>query len=257
MAFFFGGLSWGVTTAIISLFTAILMTVMQMLGFDFPQMTPASAQPYTQSLVLIINFAVIAALSLVYEMTSQSVKRERDLEHRKFQQLARTDPLTGLANRRIFDETLTARIMLYSKLSPVRTFALCYLDLDKFKPINDQFGHDVGDEVLNAISTRMRSALRGADFIGRHGGDEFMMLLDSVQDANAAAALSQRFLQLVQEPIKTSAGEMVVGGSFGFALFPIHGSDTITLQKSADDAMYEAKRSHSGFMVYSPPKNIS
>lgn len=255
MAFFFGGLYWGLATAIISLFTLILTMVMQLLGFPFPQMTPASVQPYAQSFVLPINFAVVAALSLVYEMTSLSVKRERDREHRKFEQLARTDPLTGLANRRIFDETLAARIVLYGKLSPMRNFALCYLDLDKFKPINDQFGHDTGDEVLNAISMRLRSALRGADFIGRHGGDEFMMLLDSVHDTHAAEALAQRFLRLIEEPIETSAGSMQVGGSFGFALFPQHGVETSALQKAADEAMYEAKRSRSGFKVCASPAN--
>jgi len=73
-----------------------------------------------------------------------------------------------------------------------------------------------------------------------------------VHNKAAAAALSQRFLQLVRDPINTSAGVMQVDGSFGFALFPLHGSDAATLQKAADSAMYEAKRSRSGFVVYSP-----
>jgi diguanylate cyclase (GGDEF)-like protein len=252
MTYFFSGLRWGVTFTAITIITLISMIVMQSLGFQFPQLTAEAFRPVAPAFTLIINFILVTALSLVYELTYFSIKNERDREHQKFVQLAKIDPLTGLANRRIFDEMLTARIALYGKLSPVRNFALCYLDLDKFKPINDQYGHDVGDEVLNAVSTRLRSALRGADFIGRHGGDEFMLLLDTVHNNAAAAALSQRFLQLVREPINTSAGAMQVDGSFGFALFPLHGTDAAALQKAADSAMYEAKRNHSGFMVYSP-----
>lgn len=250
MAFFFGGLRWGVVASCISFFIIVLITLMQALGFGFPQMTPANVLLYRQSLVLPINLAFMTTLSMIFELTYLSVKRERDREHQKFLALARIDPLTGLANRRIFDETLAARIALYSKLTPARCFALCYVDLDKFKPINDEFGHDVGDEVLNAISTRLRSALRGADFIGRQGGDEFLILLDTVQDTAAAAALAKRFLELLAEPLDTSAGAMQVGSSFGFALFPQHGTDTATLQKAADAAMYEAKKSRAGYHIF-------
>lgn len=78
-----------------------------------------------------------------------------------------------------------------------------------------------------------------------------MMLLDTVQNAHAAAALAKRFLLLVEEPIETVAGTMQVGGSFGFSLFPLHGTDMPALQKAADAAMYEAKRTHCGFVVFS------
>jgi diguanylate cyclase (GGDEF)-like protein len=252
MTYFFMGLRWGVTFTAITIIAIICMIVMRALGFQFPQLTAEAFKPAAHAFTLILNFALVTALSLIYELTYFSIKNERDREHQKFVQLAKIDPLTGLANRRIFDEMLAARITLYSKLTPVRHFALCYLDLDKFKPINDQYGHDIGDEVLNAVSTRLRSALRGADFIGRHGGDEFMLLLDTVHNTAAATAVSQRFLQLVREPINTNAGVMHVDGSFGFALFPLHGTDDAALQKAADSAMYEAKRSRSGFRVYSP-----
>lgn len=252
MAFFFGGLRWGVASTLITIATVSVMMALQALGVLFPQMTTEAFRPMAPAVVLIINFAMVTALSLVYEQTYFSIKKERDHQHQKFVRLAKIDPLTGLANRRVFDEILTAKIALYGKLTPVHCFALCYLDLDKFKPINDQFGHDVGDEVLNAVSTRLRSALRGADFICRHGGDEFLMLLDTVQNSNAAVALAKRFLQLVQEPVETGAGTMQVGGSFGFALFPQHGADMPALQKAAEVSMYEAKRNHCGFVVYSP-----
>jgi diguanylate cyclase (GGDEF)-like protein len=196
---------------------------------------------------------MMTILALVYEVTYTSLKLQRDRERTRYLQLAATDPLTGLANRRMFDETLAARIELYSKLNPVRPFALCYLDLDRFKPINDQFGHNIGDEVLSSISDRLHQMLRGADYIGRHGGDEFLILLDSVQNAASAEAMSKRFLQRIEEPIDTSAGIMSVSSSFGFALFPDHGADAATLQRAADEAMYAAKRGRYGFQIYGQP----
>jgi len=250
MAYFFGGVRWGVTLTVITIATLITMLLLQTLGVAFPQLSAEAFKSITPVLVLTINFALVTALSLIYEVTHFSVKKERDQQHQKFVRLAKIDPLTGLANRRVFDEILAAKIALFGTLSPVRSFALCYLDLDSFKPINDQFGHDIGDEVLNAVSTRLRSALRGADFICRHGGDEFLMLLDSVTEASAAQALSQRFLHLIHEPINTSGGVMQIGASLGFALFPLHGDNVISLQKAADSAMYEAKRRQCSFVLY-------
>jgi diguanylate cyclase (GGDEF)-like protein len=250
MAFFLGGNYWGIAAAFLSIVAVGFMASVQSMGYHFPQIAAPTDFPFVQSFLLPINFVAMTTLSLVYEITYLSVKRQRDQEHERYRQFAATDPLTGLANRRMFDETLAARIKLYNSLNPVRKFALCYLDLDRFKPINDQFGHGVGDEVLNVISRRLQLALRGADFIGRHGGDEFLMLLDCVHDAVTAEAMSQRFLQLVQEPINTSAGLMRVGGSFGIALFPEHGNDAATLQKAADYAMYKAKHEGRGYQIF-------
>lgn len=251
MAFFLGGNYWGATMALLSICAVVFMSVMQSMGFQFPQVASPGDFSFSHWFLLPINLAAMTMLAFLYEITYVSVKRQRDSEHQKYLQLAATDPLTGLANRRMFDETLAARVELYGRLAPVRKFALFYLDLDKFKPINDQFGHNIGDEVLNAVSARLRLALRGADFVGRHGGDEFLMLLDSVHDANAAEAVAKRFLQLIQEPIKTTVGTLCIGGSIGIALFPEHAADFTTLQRAADQAMYEAKRENYGYKIFS------
>lgn len=250
MAFFLGGNYWGATMALLSIGAVVFLSVIQSMGFQFPHVVSSTEFTFSHWFLLPINLAVMTMLALVYEITYGSVKQQRDLEHQKYLQLAATDPLTGLANRRMFDETLAARVALYGRLTPARKFALFYLDLDKFKPINDQFGHNIGDEVLNAVSARLRLALRGADFVGRHGGDEFLMLLDSVHDVIAAEALAKRLLQLIQEPIKTSAGTMCVGSSIGIALFPDHAADFTNLQRAADHAMYEAKRESVGYKIF-------
>lgn len=250
MSFFFGGIRWGVMTLAVSFTTLVIMLTAQLSGFAYPQYADPVFLPFGQLFILPINFALVSALAFAYEYSSVSLQRERDEEHRKFVELARTDPLTGLANRRIFDETLQARIELYERLQPPRSFVLCYLDLDRFKPINDDFGHDTGDEVLGLVSQRLMSALRGADFIGRHGGDEFLILFDGVHTSDAIGALGNRLLQLVREPIPTHAGVMRIDASLGFASYPAHGRDLATLQKAADAAMYEAKRTHRGFHIH-------
>lgn len=250
MAFFFISVRGGTTTTAATAAIVILMIVLENNGVLFPTTIKPEHIPIVQSLALLIEFVVITTLAFVYEYTSASLRSERDIDHQNVIRLAQTDQLTGLANRRAFDDAVIKRTTLYNTMQPVRTFALCYLDLDGFKPINDRHGHDVGDQVLRAVSIRLRSALRGTDLIGRHGGDEFMLLLDELGSAPAVEAMAKRFLRLIGEPIETSSGLVIIAGSFGFAIFPFHGSDAELLKKSADAAMYEAKRNHLGWKIF-------
>lgn len=250
MAYFFGGIRGGNAATAVTASTMVVLAVLQQAGVHFPQTILPEHVGVAQSLVMMVGFAAIGALAFVYEFTSASLRRERDHEHANVVRLAHTDALTGLANRRIFDETLTERIATCGAQQPPRRFALCYLDLDGFKPINDRHGHDVGDQVLRAISIRLRSALRGADLIGRHGGDEFMLLLDDLGAGRALDVMAQRFLAIIGEPIESSAGLLSIGASLGFALFPEHGTSTDELKKAADKAMYAAKRTRAGWRLY-------
>jgi diguanylate cyclase (GGDEF)-like protein len=250
--YFFGGLRWGVVMSVLAFIFILAIYAAALSGFVFPQLIPENMAANVKYNAFMFNFGIIAALALVYETTSEAVKKERDEEHAKLTVMAQTDSLTGLPNRRIFSETLAARIALYSKMPIPRCFVLCYLDLDRFKPINDQFGHLVGDEVLKVVSERLSSALRGADFICRHGGDEFLLLLDEVSDPRAIAAIAERFLHLLQEPIATEVGLVSVGCSIGFAVYPDHFRDMAALEKAADAAMYEAKHNRLGWRMFSP-----
>ena len=242
-AYFFGGRPLGGRIVFVTMVIVAVLSVMRALGFEFIQTVEASDKMTTlRFVVAFLNLGVISTMAFIYEYTAAVLKHERDVEHEKFIQLAKTDPLTGLANRRNFDAMLTERMTLYSAQNPPHRFALGYLDLDGFKPINDKYGHAIGDEVLRVISDRLRGMLRGSDFVGRHGGDEFMVMLDLVGDQGALEAMADRLLNSIAMPIETSAGTVGVTGSLGFALFPLDAKEIEKLKKSADTAMYEAKR---------------
>ncbi len=250
-AYFFGGVLWG-SQAVFSTFMLLIgMIGLHLLGIAFLQTVNTPEQLIiTHLLVSFVNLSAISGMAFIYEFTAAALKRERDLEREKYVRLAKTDPLTGLANRRNFDAMLQERIDLYALQDPPRRFALGYLDLDGFKPVNDRFGHAVGDEVLRIISERLRAVLRGSDFVGRHGGDEFMMMLDLAGEPEALEKMATRLLAAIAKPIKTTAGEVSVSGSLGFAIFPLDATDIEELKKFADETMYVAKKQHNCWREY-------
>jgi diguanylate cyclase (GGDEF)-like protein len=255
-AYFFGGVRWG-SQAVFSTFMLLVgMIGLHFLGIDFIQTVNSSEQIVVlHLLVSFVNLSAISGMAFIYEFTAAALKRERDLEREKYVRLAKTDPLTGLANRRNFDAMLQERIELYAVQDPPRRFALGYLDLDGFKPVNDKLGHAVGDEVLRIVSERLRAVLRGSDFVGRHGGDEFMMMLDLAGEPEALEKMATRLLTAIAKPIKTSAGEVGVSGSLGFSIFPLDATDIEELKKFADEAMYAAKKQHNCWREYEKIKS--
>lgn len=251
-AYFFGGLRWGRIVVNTAFMILVVLYALNMVGFKYIQTNFGDDVKYTQMIVNLLNFFVISSMAFIYETISETLKKERDIEYKKYIGLAKIDPLTGLANRRNFDEMLQDRVRIYGAENPPRRFALGYLDLDGFKPINDQYGHAVGDEVLLAVSDRLRAALRASDFVGRHGGDEFLLVLDMVGDQSSLEAMAQRILNSIAVPIETTAGPVNVSGSLGFAMYPLDSAEIEGLKKSADAAMYEAKRQHGTWIFYRP-----
>ena len=165
---------------------------------------------------------------------------------RRARRLALRDPLTGLVNRRLLDVRLEQALASAQVLGvPV---ALCYIDLDGFKPVNDVHGHGAGDAVLRAVASRLREAVRGGDTVVRLGGDEFAVLLGAVAGMPAARAIMQRCLARIQEPVVLETGACVrVDASVGIVLG--HGaSSPQALLQLADEAMYAAKRAGKGRM---------
>jgi diguanylate cyclase (GGDEF)-like protein len=163
--------------------------------------------------------------------------------------LAHFDALTGLPNRSLFNHlTVRALALGLRRSAPV---AVLFIDLDGFKGINDQLGHDAGDGVLAAFAVRLRTALRSSDAAGklesresaaRFGGDEFVVLIDDFTEVEQVAVVARRILALTQIPFQAGIERRSIGLSIGIALFPQDGDTPDRLMKCADSAMYAAKQ---------------
>lgn len=252
LGYFFGGIRWGSITAAVALVEIVVFVWLDKIGVKFYSANDPDKASDAQLVIGIVGLVAVSAMAFIYEYTAAMLKRERDQEHARVNELARIDALTGLANRHGFDAELAGRIKAGTDALAAHRFTLCCLDLDGFKPINDQYGHDVGDEVLRAVSSRLQKALRNSDYFGRHGGDEFLLILDSLRDADQVRIVAERLLNSIAVPIPTSAGALTVSGSFGFAIFPDHATDASALKNAADIAMYAAKRDGDGWHVYEP-----
>ena len=167
------------------------------------------------------------------------VSRREQSHSQELVRQARRDALTSLPNRAAIDEILRDTILLAG--DRMGEFAVLFIDLDRFKDINDVYGHMVGDQLIVAAANTIQSTLREVDVLGRFGGDEFTIVL---RDSNEqrAAAISERVLKAFQIPMVVGARQLQVSPSIGIAIYPAHGMDMDTLIKHADTAMYEAKR---------------
>jgi diguanylate cyclase (GGDEF)-like protein len=154
-------------------------------------------------------------------------------------QLALYDALTGLPNRKLLDERLKQAIA--NARRDKSRLALLFIDLDKFKPVNDNYGHAYGDLLLKEVAQRLHGCMRESDTAARIGGDEFVALLPHVEDSRAAAAVADKILRQLNLPYEIAGHVFEISASIGGALYPDNGTDGKTLIKSADEAMYEAK----------------
>src|SRR5262249_12424254 len=164
---------------------------------------------------------------------------EREAAEARAQSLARHDPLTGLANRRHFLEELDRRLSLVGQ--ELNAFALMFVDLDRFKPINDVHGHAIGDQLLQVIATRLRNCIRDDSFAARLGGDEFAILLEGPDGREGVAAAARRVLNELAAPILVNGLKLTVGASIGIATCPEDGRDAAELLQRGDAAMLRAK----------------
>jgi diguanylate cyclase (GGDEF)-like protein len=157
------------------------------------------------------------------------------------------DELTGLPNRTLFWDRLTHRLNLANRRHS--GFAVIFLDLDKFKDVNDTLGHAVGDQLLVDVATRIRSVLRLGDSAARIGGDEFLVLLDDVKSPEAALSVANRLNEALSEPYELGTVSRIVTTSIGVAVGPNGFDDADAVVAAADTAMYEAKQRDRGQCV--------
>jgi len=197
-------------------------------------------------------------LTTVNQALEEEVKERHVLEHqliavKKQEEAARHaafhDPLTSLPNRVLFNDRLEHGLAQAKRHGWI--LAVMFIDLDNFKSINDTHGHVIGDMVLQTVALRLKNITRDDDTVSRHGGDEFLYLLLELKTEEDASAIAEKIIQSVSEPCAVNVNEVALSlsikPSIGIAIFPKAGDTADALVKSADNAMYRAKRNKTGY----------
>lgn len=212
-------------------------------------------------------------LSVVNQALSEEITERKKLEHRLLESkieladaraelsdtqvqekqarhLALHDVVTGLPNRTLFNDRLDNALAQAERHA--RSLAVMFIDLDKFKAINDSRGHDAGDRVLKIVSERLQASVREEDTVARQGGDEFLyLMLETKNDVDVENA-ARKIIENIGQPCEIDGNDLTVKPSIGIALYPQHGITAGALLKNADGAMYKAKQSDKGFWFCSP-----
>lgn len=235
------GRRWRILFALVGLF---------ILGFLFISILIAMSPSRVGVLETFVAAMLLAGGFFVHEVIKLSATTSEHLMETAQQQRndALHDPLTRLPNRLLFNERLAHNLQMARRTG----LSLCVLvmDLDGFKGVNDELGHEAGDEVLIELAPRLRRSIRESDLVSRIGGDEFAAVLVNCE-VDEAAAVAAKIADAIGQPIHVKGKSLSVGISIGIASFPLHGTDHPTLLRHADRAMYRAKRAGEP-VVYTP-----
>ena len=199
----------------------------------------------SQTRGLLIKLFIMGILLLLFGtipswIIAKAIVRKK-IERLKLDHLAHFDKLTNVPNRTLFRDRLNEAVKDSTRYK--RKFALLFIDLDNFKPVNDTLGHDVGDDVLIGVAGRLLSCVRSSDTVARIGGDEFTIILHSILEPKNTAIVAKKIIDALSAPFYIKDNEVQIGASVGISIFPDDGETIETLLKSADDAMYDAKKS--------------
>jgi diguanylate cyclase (GGDEF)-like protein len=237
-------------------------TGMAAAGFAENSVCLSADQLSGDSLGLLVTVASSILLSITMFTTTLDARMQGKAEkltaslkeaNSELQQIAFRDALTGLPNRLLFDDRVNSAVERCRRDGT--SLAMLFIDLDGFKPVNDSFGHRVGDTVLREIGRRLSLQLRATDTVARVGGDEFVLLREGAADSTAIAQMAQRLIDVVSEPMNEGGHEVRLSCSVGIALFPSDGPHE-ELMAHADAAMYSAKRTGgSGYAFFEPHMN--
>jgi diguanylate cyclase (GGDEF)-like protein len=224
-------------------------------------LTPAAADAATYRRRAVLGSLLLVGIVALLGRMSWQLQRARRREYEakaahaeRVEYLADHDTLTGLPNRSLFSRLLEQAIRLAARHR--RELAVMFIDLDRFKQINDTLGHDVGDELLREVARRLRSCLRESDSVARLGGDEFVVLLTEIDSQHDGRTVADKILAKIALPFTLLDQDFRITGSIGIATYPGHGLDEQTLTKNADIAMYRAKEEgKNNFQFYSDEIN--
>ncbi len=200
-----------------------------------------SASPITEK-----DGSLVGIVYIIYDIT------KRKITEQKLERLALYDTLTNLPNRTLFFDRINQLLALAKRNQYV--LAILYMDIDRFKVINDTLGHEVGDLLLQEAAKRMTSCTRKADTIARMGGDEFIGICARIAAAEDASVVARKIIAAIAEPFTIKGNQCSIGVSIGISLYPMDGDESATLVSKADVAMYRVKESGKGGYAYFSPR---
>lgn len=210
-----------------------------------------SASGETIPVLLSINAVRDKQYNISHYMINIKDIREQKRAEEQLRQLAHFDYLTGLANRSLYQDRLSQALIRAKRYSS--RCALLFFDLDNFKPINDQYGHEIGDLALQVVASRLKQQVRDNDTIARLGGDEFVIIIEDLNTTEDAANLAQKIIESLSKPFQLKDHTLHLGCSVGISVYPDNADDTLSLTRNADIAMYAAKASGSNqYYFYNP-----
>lgn len=234
------GLRFGIPYLFMALAMGVCGFVLVMVYTPFWQQNP------TIAIGLLIGMMVLPLFyaSVLSELQASNAKLARQIEETAF--AATHDALTGLPNRHLFQDRLNQQIKLAQRQRA--KLAVVFVDIDKFKHINDNYGHQAGDQVLQEVGRRLRNSARAADTVARLGGDEFVLLVNDISCQGAIVEVARRLMVAFSAPFPIPGGSLAVTGSMGCSIYPDVSDNLDDLIRHADQAMYQIKRAGgSGF----------
>ena len=248
MAFILIGKRAGLVWTQIILTIHVALIVASAYGVTFIQLLPPHMLPSQHLAHWLITYTAMIGLMFIFDSLNTRLKAERDAERLRFEHLASHDPLTNLANRLQFDISLNKSMNRGDRHQ--KMIALFYIDLDDFKPVNDELGHDAGDIVLKEISSRLEANVRNMDTVARLGGDEFGIIFEDISDISRLGPMADKLLKAIAKPIKQLDSKPAVNASIGIAVYPLHTNTKEELVRFADMAMYNAKLNKNSWLTF-------
>jgi diguanylate cyclase len=191
-------------------------------------------------LILAVTLS-ISALDAHFATRNAKLALELQGANDQLRTIALYDNLTGLPNRFLLEDRLRQAALHSDRTG--KSFSLMFVDLDDFKPVNDSYGHAIGDELLKQVGSQLKQCLRKHDTVARTGGDEFVIVLEDIDNAKAATLIGEKILEHLARPIPVGPHAFEISCSIGISMYPEDGKDIATLTANADVAMYHAKKS--------------
>ena len=237
------GLYWTVVVCA----TWLVLLLLYRKGYYFPQIVVPANYNTAQTICLSLSCLMVVVVVVLYEFMNHLLRDGLSSERESLDYLARHDQLTGLPNRRSF--IIEWELALARASRNQTRVAILFLDLDKFKTVNDGLGHGAGDQLLQEMSRRLQGLLRATDFVARWGGDEFAMVVENVGGQSDLEQVAAKLVSTIREPMLIDGKPAEVGVSIGGAIFPDQSEYGPELERIADRAMYTAKQSAVGYVL--------